>query len=184
MPGLHGAPNVHPFFVHFPIVLWVAAFGFAFCGAMRNRDDLTRVGRWLLYVGTLTGLVAAATGWQAMQQMSDMPGHFLIHIHMYWMFTAAGLAAATCVLAWLLAGRAVPWARWTLTLCLAVTCGVMTIGADRGALLVFRYAIGTQGETPPEDPEGHGAMGHRGSGHESEDKGKDAGSSEGHGGHK
>ena len=161
MPGLHGAPNVHPFFIHFPIVLWIAALAFSACGALRSRDDLVSVGRWLLYAGTMSGVVAAASGWQAMKQWEGMPGHAIIHVHMYWMFTAAGLAAAACVLAWLLTKRdAAPRGRWALTAALAVVCGVTTIGADRGALLVFRYAIGTQGETPPADPEGHGAMGH------------------------
>ncbi len=173
LPGLHGAPNVHPVFVHFPLVLLVTAFGFAVVAALRASDDLVRFTRWLLYLGILSAIPTVATGYQAMLSLQGMPGHDLIHAHMYWMFTATGLALVTGVLAWRL-GKRPPTSttRWAVASGLAVTCGVLLLGADRGALLTFRYGIGTQQETPP-------------AGHE-ESAGRDgsAGGGGGHGGHK
>lgn len=171
-PGLHHAPNVHPMFVHYPIALWLAALLFAGTGALRARDDLVRFGRWLLYLGTLAALVTAATGWRAMTSLDGMPGHDLIHVHMNWMFWAVGIAVAFCVLAWLLArripGRA---SRWAFALALVALVVVTTIGADSGALLVYRYGIGTQQETPPAGHGEHGGhSGESGGGHEHDDE--------------
>jgi uncharacterized membrane protein len=164
LPGLHGAPNMHPVFLHFPLVLLVTALGFAVVAALRASDELARVTRWLLYLGILSAIPTVATGYQAMLSLEGMPGHDLIHVHMYWMFTAAGLALVSGALAWWLAKRPPTGAtRWVLTGALAVTCSVLTLGADRGALLVFRYGIGTQQETPPAGHE-HGGHGKAGSG--------------------
>jgi uncharacterized membrane protein len=163
LPGLHGAPNLHPVFLHFPLVLLITALGFAVVAALRSSDDLVRVTRWLLYLGVLSAIPTVATGYQAMLSLEGMPGHDLIHVHMDWMFTAAGLALVTGALAWWLGRRPPTGAtRWSLAIALAVTCGVLTLGADRGALLVFRYGIGTQQETPPEDHGAHGGHQHGG----------------------
>jgi hypothetical protein len=42
LPGLHGAPNAHPVFLHFPLVLLVTACAFAVIAALRASDDLAR----------------------------------------------------------------------------------------------------------------------------------------------
>jgi uncharacterized membrane protein len=163
LPGLHHAPNVHPLFLHFPLVLWPTSLAFAVVAAFRARDDLLRVARWLLHLGTLSSFVAAATGYQAMLEMEGMPGHDLIHVHMTWMFTTIGLGVATSVLAWVLAKhRPSPRTSAALAGALLVTCTVMALGADRGAHLVFRFGIGTQQETPPEGTGGHHGHEHHG----------------------
>lgn len=175
LPGLHHAPNAHPAFVHYPIALWLTALLFAAAGAVRARDDLVRVSRWLLYLGTAGALLAATTGWNAMLELEDMPGHDLIHVHMNWMFWAVGIGVASCVLGWVLARRIPTSAsRWTFALALVAVVGVTTIGADRGAHLVYRYGIGTQQETPPPGHEEHGGHGRdaggSGGGHEHHDE--------------
>lgn len=156
MPGLVSAPNAHPVFVHFPIALWWAALLFWVLGAARNRADLFSAGRWLLYLGVLAALAAAATGWSAMEQFGeDMSGHDLIHNHMYFMFAAAGLAIITSAAAWWVARRPDTSARrWGLVGLLVATLVVTTLGADRGGLLVFRYGMGSWCEQP-QPAEGH-----------------------------
>ena len=169
LPGLHGAPNLHPVFLHFPVALLPVALGFALVAALKARDDIARFARWILYLGVVAAVPTVATGWQAMLGLEGMPGHDLIHVHMYWMFTAAGLAVVTAVVAFVLATRPPTSAtRWTVAVALAVTTSVLMLGADRGALLVFRYGIGTQQETPPPGHEhgGHGGHDEGNGGHE------------------
>ncbi len=116
-PGLFNAPNVHPLFVHFPIVLWAVAALFLVIGAGRGRDDVTACGRWLLYLGAASSVVALVTGYLATESMGHgAPGHEFVHDHKYFMLvaTAIGVVAATTML-----------------------------GADRGANLVFQHGIGT-----------------------------------------
>jgi hypothetical protein len=51
--------------------------------------------------------------------------------------------------------------RWGITALAVATVGVLTLGADRGAALVFRYGIGTAVQTQSEaegvDGKGNGA---------------------------
>ena len=51
LPGLFHAPNIHPIFVHFPIVLWAVAALFLVIGTVRRRDNVSACGCWLLYMG-------------------------------------------------------------------------------------------------------------------------------------
>lgn len=72
LPGLYGAPNIHPRVVHFPIALWLSALLFWALAVVRKQDDLWRVGRWLLYLGTVGGLVAVAVGFRLRPHTSGM----------------------------------------------------------------------------------------------------------------
>lgn len=65
LPGINAAPNIHPLFVHFPIALWLAALLFWIVALAKKNDELWRFGRWLLYLGTIGGLAAVATGFLA-----------------------------------------------------------------------------------------------------------------------
>jgi uncharacterized membrane protein len=155
LPGLDAATNVHPVFVHFPIALWSASCAFALAAALRGRDDLLRLARWLLYLGTASAFAAVATGWLA---MGNMPGHGPMWVHKMWMLAATGLAVATSIAAYLLARKEPrPGTRWIVAAGLLATSIVTTIGADRGALLVYRYHIGTT--RTPESPSGGGESG-------------------------
>ena len=150
MPGLSGAPDLHPMFVHFPIVLWLSALGFALAGAARGRDRLTDTARILLYLGTLSALFAATTGYLAAGRMGhDSLGHELVHLHRNYMYVATALALVASIFAFVRRGRSDGLTLWGLTALLLLVSTVTVLGADRGAALVFRYGIGTADETPP-----------------------------------
>lgn len=154
MPGLFSAPNLHPMVVHFPIAFWLGALLFWTIGVIRPAGQAARVGRWLLYLGTLGGLVAVAFGYWATSKMGhDTPGHDLVHVHRDWMLVTTGLAVALSGLAWWKRSAGRSW-RFTLLVGLIALSGTLAVGADRGAELVFRYGMGTAGEVPPES-DGH-----------------------------
>ena len=147
LPGMSSATNAHPVFVHFPIALWLTATAFAALAALRGSDELFRVSRWLLYLGTLSALAAVATGWQA---MGNMPGHGPMWIHKMWMLAATGIALAASAAAYFVARSSPrPAARWAIASALCVLSIVTALGADRGALLVYRYHIGTTRDVEP-----------------------------------
>jgi uncharacterized membrane protein len=151
LPGIVHAPNIHPLFVHFPIALWSVAllfWGISVVVAKKERPWL--FGRWLLYLGTLAALVTAATGLIAADRMGhDAPGHDLVHVHRDFMLAATGLGLATTAAAFLLRNATGVRSKAIPLVMLIVTVLVMTVGADRGAELVYRYGIGTAGESPP-----------------------------------
>lgn len=157
LPGLYHAPNIHPLVVHFPIALWVAALLFLGLGSLRRRDDLFRVGCWLLYLGLAAAAVSVGTGlWAAEKLGHDSPGHDLVHVHRNWMLVASGFGALTAGAAFLLRKRMSAAFRWAITGGMIVTVALMTLGADRGAELVFRYGVGTPRDVIHPVEEHHG----------------------------
>lgn len=160
LPGLTSAPNLHPMVVHFPIAFWVAATG-AWCLALaRRRDDAWRFGRWLHLLGLIGAAVALGFGfWATNETGHEGPGHDLVHVHRDLMLVASAIALAVTAVAW--------WRRDATRACRAgltagslVLLGVMTVGADRGAELVFRHGIGVAGEEPPHGHDHEHSPGH------------------------
>ncbi len=146
-PGLSSALNVHPLFVHFPIVLWLTALLFWGLALWLERDVLWDMGRWLLYLGALGALAAVGTGLWAEEHLGhDSPAHDLVHVHRNWMLSTTGLGLVTAVVAFATRSRTSRGARWGLCGLLLLTVAVMTLGADRGARLVYGHGIGTTRE--------------------------------------
>ncbi|GIW72795.1 MAG: hypothetical protein KatS3mg102_2337 [Planctomycetota bacterium] len=150
LPGLEGAPHIHPVFVHFPVALLPAALLFWALGMWRGSEELLRCGRWLLYLGVLGAAAALGTGLLAAEQLGhDSPGHDLVHVHRNWMYAAGALALLSAAAAFALRRSQARGARLGVGALLLATVVVLLLGADRGALLVFRHGIGTAGEPPP-----------------------------------
>ena len=150
LPGLTSALNVHPMLVHFPIAFLVAALLFSCLSLWRRRESVATAGRWMLYLGTLGAVVAVVSGFVATSKMGhDTPGHDLVHTHRNFMIAATILAILTTgvTFAWRKSTRSIH--RFVQLALLLGTVTVAALGADRGALLVYRYSIGTRGETPP-----------------------------------
>ena len=143
LPGLSSAPNVHPMLVHFPVALLPLALAVALLTLWRRDAFLHQMARSLVYVGTLSAIVAVATGYLGTWSMGhDAPGHDLIHIHRNWMVATTILAVALSGFLFFTSRR--PKA-FTLAgiIGLALVVVILMLGADRGALLVFKYGIGT-----------------------------------------
>lgn len=154
LPGFAHAPNLHPAVVHFPIAFWVAATGVWVIAGFASRDQSWRFGLWLHTLAVAAAALAVALGFWATEKMGhDSPGHDLVHNHRDLMLVATGLAVVVTALGWWRrdAGR-----RWRLGLTAGslILLAVVTLGADRGAELVFRYGVGVAGEPPPH-PDGH-----------------------------
>ncbi len=145
-PGLFNAPNIHPLFAHFPIVLWAVATLFLVIGAARRRDDVTASGRWLLYLGAASSIVGLITGYVATDSMDHgAPGHEFIHDHKYLMLVATAVGIVAAGAAFALRRRKESLYRWIVTGLAIATMATTMIGADRGANLVFEHGIGTPG---------------------------------------
>ena len=156
LPGLTFAPNLHPLVVHFPIAFWVAATLAWFFALLRRKDDAWRFGLWLHTLGLVGAAVAIALGYWAAENLGhDSPGHELVHVHRDFMLVASGLAVLLTGAAWWKRDAGRGW-RLGFSLASAAVLTVMTLGADRGAELVYRYGVGVSRETPAESGHGHG----------------------------
>ncbi|MFQ5515803.1 MAG: DUF2231 domain-containing protein [Myxococcota bacterium] len=150
LPGLAVTANLHPIFVHLPLALWPCAMLFWVLALLRRSETLWRAGCWVLYAALVGSMLATGTGLWAEEQLGhDSPAHDLVHVHRTWMLWASVLGALTALGAFALRRSRTRASRGALIALLGVVLLVGTLGADRGALLVFGHGVGSQREPPP-----------------------------------
>lgn len=139
LPGLKAALNYHPMFVHFPIVLWLAALLFEFLAMWRSSDELQRTASRLLYLGTLAAIVTAMTGLAAENSVAPGDAQRAVGIHETLMLTSTSLAVGLCMFAFFTRRNFDAKLRKVMLAGLLLLAVLLTIGADRGAQLVYGY---------------------------------------------
>ena len=152
-PGLRAMHNIHPMFVHYPLVLLPLALVFQAWAYVSRREDVERVARWLLWIGAVAALAAAGTGLLAEESVEHPEAaHEVIELHETLMLTTAGLATGLAVLAAIFRKRSRRLIQMVLLVGLLATNSVMVIGADRGAQLVYEFAVGVKPPPPATAP--------------------------------
>jgi uncharacterized membrane protein len=132
--------NVHPLFVHFPIAFWLAALLFEIIGVAGSNEEWHRIASRLLYLGTLAGLAAAATGWIAQKAVPPTgDAHDVLELHETLMLLALTASGWLCMVAYFRPQLSSVQRKWFLA-GLIVLVVLTLIGSDRGAELVYRYA--------------------------------------------
>ncbi len=139
LPGLRAALNYHPMFVHFPIVLWLAALLFEILAVWRASDEMQRTASRMLYLGTLAALVTIPTGLAAIKSIPPGDAQRVVGIHETLMLVATSFALLLCLYTLVLRKNPTPDMRKIMLVGLVVLGVLLTIGADRGAQLVYGY---------------------------------------------
>ena len=137
LPGLKAALNYHPLFVHFPIVLWLLALLFEIFAIWRSSDELQRMASRSLYLGTVAAVITAVTGMAAQNSVAPGVAQRAVGIHETLMLTATSLGIVLCSFAFVMRQNFTPQLRKVLLVGLVVLGVLLTIGADRGAQLVY-----------------------------------------------
>ncbi|MGD1891598.1 MAG: DUF1553 domain-containing protein [Cyclobacteriaceae bacterium] len=91
--------RLHPLVVHFPIALLIVAAFFELLTLSGKRNGLREGIRWLVYLGTLSALVATAFGW--LLQSSDEYSGSLVQSHQNFGIATAVLALLSAFLLYL-----------------------------------------------------------------------------------
>jgi uncharacterized membrane protein len=143
-PGMRGMLNFHPLFVHFPIGLWTAALLFEIGARLAKKDELHRIACGVLALGALAAIPTVMSGWSA---ESSVPrsgaAHDIKELHENLMVTASILSGILAAIGLVVLPRKPTAAlRAAFLVGLVVLVGLMTVGADRGALLVYHYGTG------------------------------------------
>ncbi len=142
LPGLKAMLNWHPLFVHFPIALWTGALIFEAIAVLRSSEDWHKTAARLLYLGTLCGLAAAGTGLLAEESVPEAgPAHEVMEIHETLMYITMSVAVGLCGVAFFKRNSFSAGMRKTFLAGLLVLAALMTLGADRGAQLVYQYGV-------------------------------------------
>jgi uncharacterized membrane protein len=147
LPGMRAALNHHPMFVHFPIVLWLAAVLFECLAVWRESDDLQRTAARMLYLGTLAAVVTVLTGLAAENSVPPGDAQRVLGMHESLMLVSTSLAAALCLFAFFLRRNFTAQSRKIMLAGLFVLAVLLTIGTDLGAQLVFGYGTAVNWST-------------------------------------
>jgi uncharacterized membrane protein len=139
LPGLKAALNYHPMFVHFPLALWLVALLFECLAVWRGSDEMQRTASRMLYLGTLAAMVTIPTGLAAIKSIPPGEAQRVAGIHETLMLVSTSLALALCLLAFAQRKSFSAEKRKIMLLGLFLLGILLTIGADRGAQLVYGY---------------------------------------------
>jgi uncharacterized membrane protein len=157
LAGPHGHP-LHPALVAIPLGCWVGSW--LFDVASRLVDDpsfLAPASRWLIAIGVVGALVAAAVGFLdllGIPRGTSAFGTALVHMTLNLVATA-GFAVGFALRAGTEVGERVAWNDLALsTACL----GAITVAGYLGGKLVFRYGVRVVEESTQAD--GYRVAGH------------------------
>ena len=141
LPGIKAMLNYHPLFVHFPIAFWVGALLFEAVAVARSSEDWHKTATRLLYLGTLCAFAAVGTGLLAESSVMEMgPARDVFELHEKLMYVTTSAAVGLCMFVFFLRKRFTPGLQKLFLAGLVILAILLTVGADRGAQLVYQYS--------------------------------------------
>ncbi len=143
LPGVQHLQNIHPLVVHFPVAFLVGAALFYFLAWSFRNQTFATTAFLLVILGTLAAAAAVGTGLYGEEgvMVSRSVREHLLEVHEKLMIVTLGLSIA--LTAWALLARPFPKKKRLLFLfSLLVLLGIMTVGADYGARMVYDYNAG------------------------------------------
>ncbi len=145
LEGLQAVPNVHPLFVHFPIALLMIGGVLFFACYFFDMREMLITAKWNLILGSLASVAAVITGLIA---ASTIPHNQEIHeamtIHRNFMIVVALLSLSLGGYLYLKKEVFAMHKNLIFLGCLALMLGLLTVGADFGGKMVFKYGAGTE----------------------------------------
>jgi uncharacterized membrane protein len=143
LPGVQHLQNIHPLVVHFPIAFLVGAALLYFLSWVLRNQTLATTAFLLLIFGTLAAGAAVGTGLYGEEgvMVSRSVREHLLEVHEELMLVTLGLSIA--LTAWALIAQPFPTkTRFLFLFLLLMLVGIMTVGADFGARMVYDYNAG------------------------------------------
>ncbi len=169
-PGLSAILNLHPLFVHFPIAFFIGSALMEII-AVFYHERFHMVATWLLYLGVFSSVLTVGSGFGAASSIAahdprghDAPAHDFIHIHRNWMLTTTSFGIFQAIFClWVNQRNKWPRHRWGLLIGSLILASLVSLGADRGARLVFEFGVGVNPEIIDQSTKGEhldGGHGH------------------------
>ncbi len=171
LPGIAEMANIHPLFVHFPIALLNGFLLMELLGAIMDKKSLRAAATWMLYLGTLGAVATVITGLIAESSVGHGAGvHELMLSHKNHGLVVLAIALILSIWRIAVGGRFSAKSRAAHFILAVVMVGNMTIGADKGGMMVYKYGVSVQ--AVPQEEGGahdHGSSGGHGEMEETEE---------------
>lgn len=144
MPGLSAMANMHPLFVHFPIALLLAFFAVDMLATLAKKTQWRYVAGWMLYIGTIAAAFTVLAGFIAADSVAHGDNvHAIMERHEH--FGIAVLVLASLLSLWRISAGLLKGAANSLFLMLsALLCLLLSLGADLGGLMVYKYGVAVE----------------------------------------
>lgn len=156
MSGFVHTMNVHPMFVHFPIVLMLLALLFQTLAFWRQSEFLNKAAQFTFDLLVISAIMTLFTGYRAADSLGhEAPGHDFVHYHRDLMLIFTVASTLMAILMRVIKSLNRPVLRLIVFMVLS---GWLVFSADKGAELVYRYGMGVKNEVPidPEADHDHG----------------------------
>lgn len=152
LPGVRHLQNVHPLVVHFPVAFLTGAALLYILAWIFRSDRFAFTAFVVLILGTISAAAAVGTGLYAEDgvMVSFSVREHLLDDHEDLMLTTLGVSMV--LLIWAFFARPFPKkGRPFFILLFLVLLGIMTVGADYGARMVYDYNAGGNACSQPID---------------------------------
>jgi uncharacterized membrane protein len=143
LPGVQHLQNIHPLVVHFPIAFLLGAALFYLLSWIFGTQTFATTAFLLLILGTIAAGAAVGTGLYGEEgvMVSYSVREHLLELHETLMLVTLGLSVVLSI--WALVARPFPKKkRWIFLFLFLVLLGIMAVGADYGARMVYDYNAG------------------------------------------
>jgi uncharacterized membrane protein len=143
LPGVQHLQNIHPLVVHFPIAFLVGAALLYFLSWIFRNQAFAATAFLLLILGTLSAGAAVATGLYGEEgvMISRSVREHLLETHEKLMLVTLGMSIVLSAWAFIVRPFPKKW-RFLFLLLFLVLLGIMAVGADYGARMVYDYNAG------------------------------------------
>ncbi|MGR8978937.1 MAG: DUF2231 domain-containing protein [Gammaproteobacteria bacterium] len=156
LPGISEMENIHPLLVHFPIAFLSSFFVLDLLGALAKKTEWRRVAGWLLYFGSFSAIFTVIAGLLAAESVKHGDDvHDIMERHESFGITVLALSIILSIWRMVARGRFEPAANTLFLLLSALLCVFLTLGADLGGLMVYKYGVAVSSVPVPEGDHEH-----------------------------
>lgn len=153
MPGISAMDNIHPLLVHFPIALFSLFFFADTIGGLLSKPAWRKFATPVLYIGTFTAILTVAAGLQAAYSAPHNDAtHAIMLRHQYLGISVTVIALILSLRRYFAAEEFLytkTYGHFALSTLLLI---LLTIGADLGGLMVYRYGVAVNPLIQATDP--------------------------------
>jgi uncharacterized membrane protein len=150
LPGISAMDNIHPMLVHFPIAFLLGFFALDVIGTFTQKPQWRNTASWFLFMGTIAAAFTVMAGFIAAATVPHgADAHEIMERHEHFGISVLSLAALLSL--WRLkSGGTMTGGLNGLFLALAgLLCLLMSLGADLGGLMVYKYGVAVQAVPVP-----------------------------------
>lgn len=148
LPGIVSLDNIHPLLVHFPITLLLLFFITDLVGSLFKKSEWQEYASRLLYLGTGFALLTVLAGLSAADSVPHHDNvHDIMERHETFGFWILGIASLLSV--WRIIQKPYPLrpSNPFFLLLAGLLCIIISLGADLGGLMVYKYGVGVAAVT-------------------------------------